>query len=176
MQVPFVPPEEQQRLQTLRDLLILDTEPERRFDVLTQYAADMFEVPIVLVSLVDENRQWFKSRCGLGATETPRNISFCGHAILENEPLVVADALADPRFADNPLVTNDPHIRFYAGAPLAMENGMKVGTLCLIGKQSRQLSEWELGHLKDLAKVVAKELQGIDASNEFMNSTVHRVK
>lgn len=173
MQEPFLPPDEQQRLQTLRDLLILDTEPEQRFDVLTQYAADMFDVPIVLVSLVDENRQWFKSRCGLNATETPRNISFCGHAILESEPLVVTDALTDPRFADNPLVTEDPFIRFYAGAPLAMENGMRVGTLCLIDRHSRQLSEWELGHLKDLAKVVAKELQGIDASEDFMKSATH---
>ena len=130
MQEPFLHPEEEKRLKTLRDLLILDTEPEQRFDVLTQYAAELFEVPIALVSLVDENRQWFKSRCGLDATETPRSISFCGHAILEKEPLVINNALEDPRFFDNPLVANDPHIRFYAGAQLPMDNGMPVGTLC----------------------------------------------
>ena len=164
---PFLPQDEEKRIQTLRDLLILDTEPEERFDSLTRYAADLYEVPIALVSLVDTNRQWFKSRCGVDATETPRSISFCGHAILESEPLVVNDALNDPRFADNPLVTGEPKIRFYAGAHLIMANGMRVGTLCIIGREPRQLDDWEFGHLKDLAKVVAKALQGIDAAEEF---------
>jgi GAF domain-containing protein len=167
---PFLPPEEEKRLQTLRDLLILDTAPEQRFDVLTQYAAALYEVPIALVSLVDADRQWFKSRCGLDATETPRDISFCGHAILDSEPLVVNDTHTDPRFADNPLVTGGPMIRFYAGAPLHMKNGMRVGTLCIIDSKPHVLSEWELQHLKELAKVVAMELQGINASKGFLQS------
>jgi GAF domain-containing protein len=167
---PFLPPEEEKRLHTLRDLLILDTEPEQRFDVLTEYVSELYDVPIALVSLVDAERQWFKSRYGLDATETPRDISFCGHAILNSEPLVVNDTLTDPRFADNPLVIGEPHIRFYAGVPLHMKNGMRVGTLCIIDRKPRQLSELELGHLQDLAKVVANELQGIDATKEFLSS------
>lgn len=170
MLAPFLPPDEKTRIETLRNLLILDTAPEGRFDVLTKYAAELFEVPIALVSLVDAERQWFKSKSGLDASETPRDISFCGHAILEAEPLIVNDTLNDPRFADNPLVTGEPHIRFYAGAPLTMQNGMRIGTFCIIGKQPRTMEEWEIGHLKDLAKVVSKELQGIDASREFLNS------
>lgn len=170
MQVPSLPHDEEERLKTLRDMLILDTEPEQRFDVLTQYAGEFFEVPIALVSLVDAERQWFKSRYGLDATETPRDISFCGHAILEREPLVVNNALDDPRFADNPLVTGGPKIRFYAGAPLHMENGKRIGTFCIIDSKPRELTEWELEHLKDLAKVAAKELQGISASKDFLNA------
>lgn len=166
---PFLPRDEEKRIQTLRELLILDTAPEERFDELTRYAANLYEVPIALVSLVDTNRQWFKSRCGVDATETPRSISFCGHAILESEPLVVNDALSDPRFFDNPLVTGEPKIRFYAGAPLVMTNGMRIGTLCIIGREPRQLDDWELEHLKDLARVVAKELQGIDATEDWAN-------
>jgi GAF domain-containing protein len=167
---PFLPPDEEQRLQTLRDLLILDTAPEQRFDVLTKYASELYQVPIALVSLLDSDRQWFKSRQGLDATETPRDISFCGHAILNSEPLVINDALSDPRFADNPLVTGEPFIRFYAGAPLEMANGMRVGTFCIIDRMPRQLTEWELEHLKDLAKVVANELQGINATKDFLES------
>lgn len=170
MQEPFIPPNEKERLQTLRELLILDTASEHRFDVLTQYASEMFEVEIALVSLIDENRQWFKSNRGLNATETPRNISFCGHAILEDEPMVVPDATADPRFHDNPLVTGEPKIRFYAGAPLVMDNGMHIGTLCLIGHKPRQLSAWEIKHLKDVAKVVSNEIQGRNSSAEFMQT------
>ena len=151
-------------------MLILDTEPELRFDVLTKYAGKLFDVPIALVSLVDAERQWFKSRHGLDATETPRDISFCGHAILQAEPLVINDTLNDQRFFDNPLVTGGPKIRFYAGAPLHMKNGMRVGTFCIIDSKPRELSDWELDHLKDLAKVAAEELQGINASNAFLNS------
>ncbi len=170
MLAPFLPPDEEERIKTLRDLLILDTEPERRFDVLTQYAGEYFNVQIALVSLVDAERQWFKSKYGLSACETPRDISFCGHAILSAEPLVVCNALEDDRFADNPLVLGPPHIRFYAGAPLEMPNGQRVGTFCIIDPKPRQLSEWDIGHLKDLAQVAVKELQGIDATREFLDS------
>ncbi len=164
---PPIPADEQHRLQTLRELLILDTEPEERFDVLTSYIASLLDVPIALVSLVDENRQWFKSMCGLDATETPRSISFCGHAILGSDIMVVNDALKDPRFADNPLVLGEPKIRFYAGAPLEMANGMRVGTLCVIDRVPRVLDPWEIDHLKDLARVIALELQGIAAAEAF---------
>ena len=166
----FLPENESERLSTLRDLLILDTPPESRFDSITQYAADLFNVPIALVSLVDENRQWFKSRCGLDATETPRDISFCGHAIHSDDVLLIEDTLEDARFADNPLVTNDPKIRFYAGAPLIMKNGQRIGTFCVIGREPKKMTDWELGHLKDLAKVVALEIQGIDAAKAFLEA------
>lgn len=139
MQAPAIPDYERQRLDALRRLAILDSSAEERFDRITRMARNLFEVPISLISLVDGERQWFKSRCGLDAQETPRDISFCGHAILGEEIFVVEDATRDPRFADNPLVLGDPHIRFYAGSPLHIAGGYKVGTLCLIDRQPRQL-------------------------------------
>ncbi len=168
MEAPHRPTDESQRLKSLHDLLILDSPPEERFDMLTAYAALYFKVPIALVSLVDENRQWFKSRCGLGASETSRDISFCGHAILSDDILMIRDTLADSRFADNPLVTSDPFIRFYAGAPLILDDGQRVGTFCLIDRHPRRLDAEEQDHLRQLAAVVAQELQGIDASTEFV--------
>ena len=173
MEKPQIPGDEQIRLQTIRDLLILDTPPDERFDMMTTYASLLFKVAICLVSLVDENRQWFKSKCGLDATETPRDISFCGHAILSDSVLLIPDALNDPRFADNPLVTGEPKIRFYAGAPLIMANGQRVGTFCLIDRIPRTLDGWELNHLRDLAAVVSQELQGIDASHAFIHPHSH---
>lgn len=168
MQTPYFPDDESRRLASLRSLLVLDTPPEERFDSLTAYAASVFKVPIALVSLVDENRQWFKSRCGLGATETGRDISFCGHAILRPEVMVIEDALADPRFADNPLVVGDPRIRFYAGAPLRLRDGTQPGTFCLIDRKRRRLDSWELGHLQDLARVASMELEGLMAASTFL--------
>lgn len=164
MQMPALPVSEAQRIATLRDLLILDTAPEARFDLITAYAATQFDVPIALVSLVDANRQWFKSCVGLEAEETPRDISFCGHAILQTGIFEIHDARADARFADNPLVTGAPYIRFYAGCPLVMDNGEAVGTLCLIGRAPKRLSEWERDHLAVLGKMVSAELQGVSAS------------
>ena len=161
MLAPKLPADEAARIATLRDLVILDTDPEERFDVLTSYACSQFGVPIALVSLVDTNRQWFKSRCGLEAGETGRDISFCGHAILADEIMVVRDAREDARFADNPLVTGDPYIRFYAGCPLKMENGQNIGTFCLIGRKPRSLDPWEMQHLRDLARLAALEIQSV---------------
>lgn len=155
---PPTPVDELLRLETLRNLKILDTDPEERFDRITRLAKTLFNTPIALVSLVDEDRQWFKSRQGLSATETPREISFCGHAIVNEEPLVVADASEDERFADNPLVTEDPNIRFYAGCPLNGPSGRKVGTLCLIDEKPRGMTEAELTLLKELARLVEEEL------------------
>ena len=159
MKTPLLPSNETERVQALHDLLILDTLPEQRFDAITAYCQSRFGVEIALVSLVDTDRQWFKSTCGLNASETPRDISFCGHAILEDSVLEVKDALLDARFADNPLVIGPPFIRFYAGAPLKLSSGQNVGTLCLIDSKPKQLEDEELEHLRVLAHMVAMELE-----------------
>jgi len=159
MQEPAIPEDEEARLAALQALEVLDTPPEARFDRVTRIARDLFDVPIALVSLVDSDRQWFKSCQGLDATETPRSISFCGHAILGDDIFCVPDALEDPRFADNPLVTGPPEIRFYAGAPLKLENGRRVGTLCIIDRRPRSLDAVQRRHLRDLADWVQDELQ-----------------
>ena len=151
---------EKYRLAALQSYQGLDTEPEPDFDRLTRLAARHFRVPIALVSLVDETRQWFKSRVGLDATETAREISFCGHAIMRDEVLQVPDARCDARFADNPLVTGDPEIRFYAGAPLIAPTGYRIGTLCVIDFRPRDpLSDDDLAMLTDLAAVVVDQLE-----------------
>ncbi len=159
---PEIPRDEDERLESLRRLRVLDTPPEERFDRVTRLASRLFEVPIALVSLVDEGRQWFKSRCGLEAAETPREISFCGHAILEDEILVVPDATRDPRFSDNPLVTDEPRIRFYAGCPLRAPTGHLLGTLCIIDRRERELLEEERQTLRDLGAVVESELAAVE--------------
>lgn len=161
MKTPECPEDESRRLETLRSLNILDTSGEERFDRLTRLAKRLLGVPIALVSLVDTNRQWFKSRQGLEATETPRDISFCGHAILGEDILVVEDAMHDERFHDNPLVTNNPNIRFYAGFPLTMADGSKIGTLCVIDSQPRVMSDEDLELLKDLGHMVEQELAAV---------------
>ena len=158
MQTPKLPHDEAQRLQALRALNLLDTPAEERFDRLTRLAKAFFNVPIALVSLVDEHRQWFKSRQGVDVCQTGRDISFCGHAILGEDIFTVRDAREDPRFADNPLVTNAPNIRFYAGAPLHSSEGYRLGTLCLIDSQPRSLSEQEREVLRELADCVEREL------------------
>lgn len=159
MQKPQFPADEAQRLQALRALKVLDTLPEERYDRLTRIARQMFKTSITLVSLVDAERQWFKSRQGLETIETPRDISFCGHAILENRIFYVSDATQDPRFADNPLVVGAPNIRLYAGAPLSTVDGHRVGVLCIIDNQPRCLTAEELQALRDLADCVEVELQ-----------------
>jgi diguanylate cyclase (GGDEF)-like protein len=161
MKVPDYPENEDVRVATLRSLGILDTESEERFDRLTRIAKRLFGVPIALVSLVDMNRQWFKSCQGLAVTEMSRDISFCGHAILGNDIFMIADALADERFYDNPLVLNEPRIRFYAGVPLVVSNGIKVGTLCLIDREPRILSDEDQELLRDLGQMAAQELSSV---------------
>ncbi len=153
-----IPADDELRLADLCALEVLDTAPEARFDRITQAAQRLFNVPIALVSLVDRNRQWFKSRAGLDATETPRNISFCGHAIHKDHALVIPDATADARFADNPLVTGELHLRFYAGIPLKSRNGRALGTLCLIDRQPRAMSADDLRLLADLGAWAEREL------------------
>ena len=158
MKEALTPENEEDRLRALRTLEILDTEAEERFDRLTRLAQGLFKVPISLVSLVESDRQWFKSRQGLDACETPREVSFCAHAVYSRKPLVVPNALEDERFADNPLVTGPPHIRFYAGAPVAVPSGEVVGTLCVIDREPRELSEQQMTQLRDLADAVEAEL------------------
>jgi sigma-B regulation protein RsbU (phosphoserine phosphatase) len=157
-----IPHDEAERLADLRALKLLDTPPEERFDRLVELAAGMFDVPIAYVALVDSDRQWFKAKCGLTADETGRDVSFCGHAILQDEPLVVPDASVDERFRDNPLVVDEPGIRFYAGCPLRGPSGYKVGTFCLADTQPRELSEAELKRLRQLAQIAEHELQLAD--------------
>ncbi len=161
MQKPDVPANETQRLITLRNLDLLDTLPEERFDRITRLARRVFRVPIALVSLIDAERQWFKSRQGLDVTETSREISFCGHSVASDAVLVVPDATKDNRFDDNPLVVGDPSIRFYAGYPLHAGNGAAVGTLCLIDREPRALADDELAMLRDLAAIVEDELNSL---------------
>ncbi|MGB5474008.1 MAG: sensor domain-containing diguanylate cyclase [Gammaproteobacteria bacterium] len=158
MKKPPKPADEATRIETLHALGILDTVHEERFDRLTRLAKRLFGAPIALVSLVDEDRQWFKSCQGLDAAETPRDISFCGHAILEDEVFVVPDAADDERFHDNPLVAGDPRIRFYAGCPISVSNGSRLGTLCIIDHEPREFSADDLATLRDLACMVEQEL------------------
>jgi diguanylate cyclase (GGDEF)-like protein/PAS domain S-box-containing protein len=154
------PHDESRRLAALRLLGVLDTPPEERFDRLARLASAAIGTPIALVSLVDEDRQWFKARVGLDATETPREYAFCAHAIADDNPgpFVVPDATLDARFADNPLVTGAPHIRFYAGEVVRNPHGQPMGTLCTIDQVPRELSDEQAHILRDLADLVEHEL------------------
>lgn len=154
-----VPSNESDRLQALYELDILDTAPEERFDRITRLASRIVDAPIVLISLVDEDRQWFKSRVGLDAEQTEREYAFCTHAIMESAVFVVPDATSDERFRDNPLVTGQPSIRFYAGAPLALEDGVQIGTICAIDTKPRELSPEHEEALRDLSRIVVDELK-----------------
>jgi len=159
MKSPGTPSNEAERLEALRSYEVLDTEAEASFDGLTRLAAGILEVPIALVSLIDTDRQWFKSRYGLLAEQTPREVSFCGHVVVESAPLVVTDAHADPRFADNPLTTGEPRVRFYAGMPLCTPDGFVLGTLCAIDHQPRSPSPKQLEMLSLLAAQVVDQLE-----------------
>jgi GAF domain-containing protein len=147
------------RLQTLSDYHLLDTPAEAALDNLTELATYICQTPIGLISLIDESRQWFKSRIGLEVTETPRNQAFCSHAIQQDDIMVVPDAKQDDRFTDNPLVTGTPYIRFYAGAPLRVDNGDKLGTLCVIDTVPRQLAPKQLQALGVLRDSVVTYLE-----------------
>lgn len=149
---------ERRRLETLREYRILDTAPEPAFDRVTKLAADLFEAPIALVSLVDDCRQWFKSSYGLDVPETPREISFCQYVVTSEQAMIVADTLEDSRFRGNPLVTGEPLIRFYAGVPLRAYNGAVLGTLCIIDRQPRaDFADRERERLEDLAAIIMAE-------------------
>ncbi len=159
MEKPPLPDDESARLSSLHSLRILDTPDEDRFDRITRMAQRVFDVRICLVSLVDSDRQWFKSKQGTDVCETSREISFCGHAILDEEILIVSDAAGDPRFSDNPLVTDDPKIRFYAGCPIGDPKGFRIGTLCLIDPQPRVMTESDIATLADLTAMVEDEVK-----------------
>jgi PAS domain-containing protein len=163
-----LPPNEEQRLYALHNLAILDTPREQVYEDIVQLASTIMGVPIGLISLVDKNRQWFKAHCGLDATETPREQSFCAHAILDPEQmLVVPDATQDERFADNPLVTGAPHIRFYAGVPLNLSSGLSVGTLCVISTKPYQPTDEQLELLKKLGRMAVHALEAHEQANKL---------
>ena len=164
-----VPENETERLKALRDYHILDTLPERKFDRLTQLLSEICDVPIALISMMDEDRQWFKSKLGLELNETARELSFCQYTILEDTLLEVEDATKDTRFADNPLVLHDPKIRFYAGYPLVDPQGYTLGTLCVLDKKAKQLSVSQKNALKTLACEVVDQIVGTKKSGELEN-------
>jgi GAF domain-containing protein len=153
------PVNEQGRIAALEKYAILDSEPEQSFDDLALLASFVCKTPIALISLVDEDRQWFKSRVGMEASETARDIAFCSTAILQSDVFVVSDALMDERFRDNPLVVSDPHIRFYAGAPLINEDGYALGTLCVVDRTPRELKPDQKEALKALSRLVLAQLE-----------------
>ena len=154
-----IPPDETARLKALQRYAVLDTPPEDGFDRITRSAAHRFEVPIALISLIDQKRQWFKSCLGMSATEVDRKIAFCAHAILADEVLVVPDTWSDPRFRDNPQVTSAPFIRFYAGAPLITADGFRLGTLCIVDTEARPFGPGEAADLRDYAAMVLERLE-----------------
>ena len=153
------PAHEAERLRALKRYNILETPPEESFDRITRLAAELFDVPTVLLSLIEENRQWFKSRFCFSGESTDREVAFCAHAIMQEEPLVVENATEDPRFADNPLVTGQPGIRFYAGASLTTPDGFNIGTLCVIDTKPRSFGEKQVRQLSDLAAMAMDELE-----------------
>ena len=170
MQEARLPENEAARVATLHSLHILDTPRDDRFDRYTRIAARIFDMPIALISLVDESRQWFKSVKGFEGVETPREVSFCAHAILDDDVFEVCNSRQDMRFRDNPLVIQHPHVRYYAGAPLHTPNGHKIGTLCVIDRVPRKLDDEDKRILKDLADMVVDEMISyVDPETDLAN-------
>lgn len=167
MEKPKIPHNETERLRELRRLNILDSEQEKDFDELVELASIICGVPISLVTLIDTDRQWFKSKKGLDVDSTHRDVSFCGHAINDDDVFIIENAVADKRFYDNPLVTDDPNIRFYAGMPIKSENGFNLGTLCVIDSKPKKLSEIQIKALKVLGGQASKLIELRDKKNEL---------
>jgi hypothetical protein len=172
MKPPF-PKNEAQRLKVLWQYEVLDTVPEEVFDDLTELAALICEAPVALISLVDEKRQWFKSRVGISAKQTDRNVSFCAHAILQNGLFIVADATQDPRFKANPLVTGSQKVRFYAGVPLKSPDGYALGTLCVLDRKPRHLRPGQKRALRLLARHVETQLEVRRHARELADARAH---
>jgi GAF domain-containing protein len=169
-----IPANDTQRLKVLWQYDILDTVPEEVFDDLTELAAIICEAPIAMITLVDEKRQWFKSKVGVTVSETSRDISFCGHAIEQSELFIIPDATQDRRFSQNPLVTSEPKIRFYAGAPLVTPDGYALGTLCVIDKVPRELRTEQKQALRVLARHVMTQLELRRHSRELASANQAR--
>lgn len=169
MKKPPIPKDEDKRLQALRSLNLLDSTPEESYDCLTNLVKTLFDIPIVAISLVDAERQWFKSIQGLDVCETSRDVSFCGHAILQDDIMVIPDAIKDERFFDNPLVTDEPAIRYYAGVPLHTANGHRIGTLCILDTKPREFSKKKLALLKNIAQLLEKEMLSRKRLNAYLN-------
>jgi len=159
MGAPMMSGNDAARVDALQKYAILDSEPEQAFDDLTLLASYVCQTPIALISLVDEDRQWFKAKVGISATETSRNIAFCSTAIQQRDVFVVPDALQDERFRTNPLVVSEPNIRFYAGAPLINEDGYALGTLCVIDRTPRNLAADQEAALKALSRLVLMQME-----------------
>jgi len=153
-----VPTDEARRLQALAASRLMESPQEEVFDRLTWLASHVTDCPMALLTLLSGQRQWFKSRLGVAQRETPREVAFCSHTIMQNGAFIVEDAGADPRFAVNPLVTGDPHIRFYAGYPVLDANGMALGSLCVLDREPRRLRERELRALRELAAIASNEI------------------
>jgi GAF domain-containing protein len=154
-----IPENESERLAALRELEVLDTDAEKVFDDLTRLATYICKTPIALITLLDSDRQWFKSKLGITQSETSRDAAFCAHAIMQTDTFVVPNALEDERFKTNPLVNAEPAIRFYAGSPLTTSEGYKLGTLCVIDKVPRELSDGQLAALRALSFQVTTQLE-----------------
>lgn len=176
MRIPERPANEQQRLHSLYELELLDTDTAAMFDGAVELAAQVSGCPIALVSLLDSDRQWFAAARNLDASETGRDVSFCGHAILDDQVMVVPDARIDARFHDNPLVTADPNIVFYAGAPLAMPDGTKLGTVCVIDREPRYLSDRQVRSLTQLSRFVVDQLELRRSMLRLEREAEHRIR
>jgi len=158
MMSPPVIEDESARLVSLRSIHILDTPPEPEFDELVELAAWTCHAPMSAITLVDESRQWFKAESGIGLTETPRDVSFCAHTIAGDETLVITDTSLDPRFRDNPFVVDEPEVRFYAGVPISLDEGLRIGTLCVLDTRPRTLFSDERRALEIIARQAAVRL------------------
>ena len=175
MKIPQKTADEGKRLEALYQYEILNTLPEKEFDELVELASQICNAPISLITLVDKERQWFKARVGLEVNETSRDVSFCAHAIHHSEMMIVRDAMQDERFADNPLVLDQPNIRFYAGMPLINPQGYRLGTLCVIDTEARDLSDMQLNALEVLSKQVTRQMELI-LTNRKLAESVRKIK
>jgi signal transduction histidine kinase len=172
MQAAPLPPNEEERIQALYRLKILDTAPEPQFDDLTALAAALTGCPIALVSLIDVNRQWFKSKCGIDGSETDRSLAFCAHAILNRDLMEIPDARQDPRFAEHPMVVGEPHVTFYAGMPLTSDQGFCYGTLCVVDTKPRSLSDEQRDLLQKLGRQVLRHMEARAGQQQSINSSL----